>query len=103
MTAITSRRWIKLPPTWPMKPRSQSTIRMTIIVQSMGNPLGGVEPSSLVLSRGCLLAKPFPNIESNSCYPTRIHEVTDPLRQIKIVDGINDKERDFMFIRCAAV
>src|SRR5262249_33887762 len=27
--AITSRRWIKLPPTWPSKPRSQSTTKMT--------------------------------------------------------------------------
>ena len=35
-TAITSRRWIRLPPTWPMKPRSQRTMRMTIMVQSMG-------------------------------------------------------------------
>jgi len=35
MTAITIRRWISPPPTWPMKPRSQSTSRMTTIVQSM--------------------------------------------------------------------
>ena len=34
-TAITSRRWISPPPMWPMKPRSQSTTRITIIVQSM--------------------------------------------------------------------
>src|SRR4029450_10643037 len=35
MTAITSRMWIRLPPTCPMKPRSHSTTKMTIIVQSM--------------------------------------------------------------------
>src|ERR1700730_17274204 len=35
MTAITIRRWIRPPPTWPMKPRSQSTSRITTIVQSM--------------------------------------------------------------------
>jgi|SRR6516225_3687300 len=59
MTAITSRRWIKLPPTWPIRPRSQSTTRMTIMVQSMDNPFGSVESSLLVLSRGYLLSKLF--------------------------------------------
>jgi len=32
--AITRRRWIRPPPTWPRKPRSQSTTRIRIIVQS---------------------------------------------------------------------
>lgn len=35
MTAITRRRWIRPPPTWPRKPRSQSTTKITTIVQSM--------------------------------------------------------------------
>src|SRR5947209_19317430 len=49
-TATTSRRWIKPPPTWPMKPISQSTTRMTIIVQSMGIPFDSVKLSSANLS-----------------------------------------------------
>jgi hypothetical protein len=35
ITAITRRRWIKAPPTWPMNPSNQSTSRIINIVQSM--------------------------------------------------------------------
>ena len=42
-----------------MRPRSQSTTRMTIMVQSMDNPFGSVESLLLVLSKGYLPGKLF--------------------------------------------
>jgi len=42
-----------------MKPSSQSTTKMTIMVQSMDIPFGSIESSSLVLWGGYLPGKPF--------------------------------------------
>jgi hypothetical protein len=63
-TATTSSRWIKLPPTWPMKPRSQRMTRMTIIVQSMSIPFGSVKLSSAYLFRDSSPRQAFSKIES---------------------------------------
>ena len=44
-TATRSRRWMRAPPKWPMKPRSQSTTSMIIIVQSIDMPQQKFTPS----------------------------------------------------------
>jgi hypothetical protein len=56
---MTSRRWIKPPPMWPMKPKSQRTTRMTNIVQSMGFLSVGMKLSSAYLSSGLSTCQAF--------------------------------------------
>jgi RNase P/RNase MRP subunit p30 len=63
-TATTSSRWIKLPPTWPRKPRSQSTTKITIIVQSMVFLSVKLNFRRRIYPEVHLLAKLFQNIES---------------------------------------
>src|SRR4029453_6614247 len=62
MTAITSSRWIKLPPTWPSKPSSQSTSRMTNMVHSMGIPFWLNEILIGIYPEDYVFAKPFRNM-----------------------------------------
>jgi len=65
MTAITNSRWIKLPPTWPSKPRSQSTSKMTIIIQSTGVPSLGLNFRRPIYSEIHLFAKLFQTSQQN--------------------------------------
>ena len=53
-----------------MKPRSQSTTRMTIIVQSTGIPLVELNFRRRIYPEVHLLAKLFQNVESKKfCFP----------------------------------
>src|ERR1700730_1032158 len=82
-TAITSRRWIRAPPTWPIKPRSQSTTKMTIIVQSIDVSFGCVKLSSAYLSTVLFICQDFSDTQNDSgrsgrgvsCYPATRNQV----------------------------
>src|SRR4029434_1143296 len=84
-TAITSRRWIKPPPMWPMKPRSQRMTKMTIIVQSMGIPFCLVKLSPGHLSRGSSTCQAFSEV-NHACKVTGQRDHTRPAN-IKLLAG----------------